>query len=125
MLTLQTFYTRKVVLKGDKILIQLMSHVSCFFGRQDNAYCTLLTTPAPVIAPESEHAHFILHTERCTLLTTCLYCIWKFYHLTLQRYNICQSWSQDLLGNMYLDISPQVSKSIRTLFSGFLNLWVS
>ena len=44
------------------------------------AHCPLHTANAP----ESEHLHFILHIEQCTLHTACLYCIVQIYHFTLR-----------------------------------------
>ena len=61
------------------------------------------TTPAPANAPESDHVHFILNIEGCTLHTNHFCCSWQIYHFTLQTSNICLSWSQYLHGKMYLD----------------------
>ena len=67
------------------------------------AQCTLRTAPAPANAPESEHVHFILLIENCTLHNTDLYCILETYTVKI---NICLCWSQDLHGKMYLGVSP-------------------
>ena len=79
------------------------------------AQFTLHTAPAPANVPESEHVHFILPIEHCTMHTTCLYCILQMYHL--QTSKICLSWSQDLHGKMYLDIILLHSPSRLTIYT--------
>ena len=63
------------------------------------------SAPALANGPESEHVHFILHIEYCTLHATCLYCILKMYNFTLQTSKICLGWFQDLHGEMYLGLA--------------------
>ena len=67
-------------------------------------YALLVIFFLPANAPEFEHVHFILHIEHCTLHTTCLYWILQMYCFTLQTSKTCLSWSQDLHGEMYLDL---------------------
>ena len=51
-----------------------------------SAHYTLHTAPAPTSAPA--HVNFILHTEHCTLHTTCLYCVLHIHHSTLHTVKI-------------------------------------